>query len=101
MQNAFIESFNGRLRDELLNEILFRSLPHARVALDTWRSDYNAERPTSSLSWQTPSASSAAWQRPCAPRDSTLSRSQGFARRPIALDTENTLSDPQTLVPCG
>jgi putative transposase len=34
VQNAFIESFNGRLRDELLNEILFRSLPHARVALD-------------------------------------------------------------------
>ena len=60
MQNAFIESFNGRLRDELLNEILFRSLPHARVALDTWRSDYNAERPTSSLSWQTLLAFAAA-----------------------------------------
>jgi transposase InsO family protein len=35
IQNAFIESFNGRLRDELLNETLFRSLPHARVVLDT------------------------------------------------------------------
>jgi len=45
VQNAFIESFNGRLRDELLNESLFRSLPHARVALDKWRRDYN---PTSS-----------------------------------------------------
>src|SRR5215469_12713638 len=45
VQNAFIESFNGRLRDELLNESLFRSLPHARVALNTWRRDYNAERP--------------------------------------------------------
>ena len=41
VQNAFIESFNGRLRDELLNESLFRSLPHARVALDKWRRDYN------------------------------------------------------------
>ena len=41
VQNAFIESFNGRLRDELLNETLFRSLPHARVALETWRRDYN------------------------------------------------------------
>ena len=40
VHNAFIESFNGRLRDELLNEILFRSLPHARVALETWRRDY-------------------------------------------------------------
>ncbi len=36
-QNGFIESFNGRLRDELLNETLFRSLPHARVALAAWR----------------------------------------------------------------
>jgi putative transposase len=41
VQNAFIESFIGRLRDELLNETLFRSLPHARVALDTWRRDPN------------------------------------------------------------
>ena len=49
VQNAFIESFNGRLRDELLNETLFRSLPHARVALDTWRWDYNTKRPHSSF----------------------------------------------------
>jgi putative transposase len=40
VQNAFIERFNGRLRDELVNETLFRSLPHARVALDRWRWDY-------------------------------------------------------------
>ena len=40
-QNAFVESFNGRLRDECLNETLFRSLPHARAALETWRTDYN------------------------------------------------------------
>jgi putative transposase len=39
-QNAFIESFVGRLRDELLNETLFRSLAHTRVALETWRADY-------------------------------------------------------------
>ena len=41
VQNAFIESFNGRLRDELLNETLFRSLPQARVVLESWRRDYN------------------------------------------------------------
>jgi putative transposase len=41
MQNAFIESFNGRLRDELLNETLFSSLAQARVALGCWRADYN------------------------------------------------------------
>ncbi len=45
MQNAFIESFNGRLRDELLNETLFTSLAQARVALRCWRTDYNDARP--------------------------------------------------------
>ena len=45
-QNAFIESFNGRLRDELLNETLFSpSLHHARVTLAVWRTDYNTGRP--------------------------------------------------------
>ncbi len=39
-QNAFVESFNGRLRDELLNETLFTSLAHARVALAAWKDDY-------------------------------------------------------------
>src|SRR6202521_473782 len=40
-QNGHNESFNGRLRDELLNETLFRSLPHARAVLEAWRRDYN------------------------------------------------------------
>ncbi|MGY3294403.1 putative transposase [Bradyrhizobium sp. LM3.6] len=55
MQNAFIESFNGRLRDELLNETLFTSLAQARVALGCWRADYNRTRPHSQLGWRTPS----------------------------------------------
>lgn len=46
-QNAFIESFNGRLRDELLNETLFNSLSHVREALALWRTDYNTVRPHS------------------------------------------------------
>jgi putative transposase len=54
MQNGFIESFNGRLRDELLNETLFSSLPQARMALSLWRADYNGSRPHSQLGWQTP-----------------------------------------------
>ncbi|MFC3183269.1 IS3 family transposase [Cypionkella sinensis] len=53
-QNAFTESFNGRLRDELLNETLFPSLHHARVTLAAWRTDSNTERPHSRLGWQTP-----------------------------------------------
>ena len=48
-QNAFIESFNGRLRDELLNETLFTSLGHVRETLATWRIDYNNVRPHSRL----------------------------------------------------
>lgn len=55
-QNAFIESFNGRVRDELLNETLFHSLPHTRAILEAWQIDYNTHRPHSSLSWQTPLA---------------------------------------------
>lgn len=54
-QNAFIESFNGRLRDELLNETLFTSLASARVAPGCWRADYNEARPHSQLGWKTPS----------------------------------------------
>lgn len=66
MHNGFVESFNGRLRDELLNETLFRSLPHARVALETWRQDYNTHRPHSRLGWMTPAdyAAQAASTRP-------------------------------------
>ena len=53
-QNAFIESFNGRLRDELLNETLFTSLAHAREALADWKDDYNTVRPHSRLGARTP-----------------------------------------------
>ena len=42
------------MRDELLNETLFRSLPHARAVLEVWRRDYNEERPHSKLGWMTP-----------------------------------------------
>jgi putative transposase len=54
VQNAFIESFNGRLRDEFLNETLFTSLMHARLALEEWRRDYNTVRPHSGIDWLTP-----------------------------------------------
>lgn len=49
MQNGFVESLIGRLRDECLNEHLFRSLPAARTTLEQWRNDYNAVRPHTSL----------------------------------------------------
>lgn len=53
-QNAFVESFNGKLRDELLNETIFTSLPQARAVLADWRTDYNTRRPHSGLSNITP-----------------------------------------------
>ena len=56
VQNAFIESFNGRLRDEFLNETLFTSLAQARATLEEWRRDYNNVRPHSSIGWLTPAA---------------------------------------------
>jgi putative transposase len=44
MQNGFSESFNGRMRDELLNETLFFGLAHARAKIGAWASDYNHRR---------------------------------------------------------
>lgn len=54
MQNGFVESFNGRLRDECLNEHLFANLRHARALIGAWREDYNHHRPHSSLDGLTP-----------------------------------------------
>jgi putative transposase len=54
VQNAFIESFNSKLRDECLNEYVFTSLAEARVIIEAWRQDYNHLRPHSSLGALTP-----------------------------------------------
>ena len=54
VQNAFVESFNSRLRDECLNEHLFGSLAEAREIIESWRLDYNHARPHSSLGTLTP-----------------------------------------------
>ena len=82
-QNAFIESFNGRLRDELLNETLFTSLAQARVVLAAWKDDYNMVRPHSALGNLTP----AEYNDRSAPRpqrDGALRYTEGFAPRPVA-----------------
>lgn len=54
VQNAFIESFNGRLRDECLNEHIFVNLHNAQQIIEAWRQDYNTNRPHSSLNDMTP-----------------------------------------------
>ncbi len=60
-QNGFMESFNGKLRDECLNEHVFSSLAEARRLIEAWRIDYNAERPHSSLGYLTPNEYVANW----------------------------------------
>ncbi len=61
MQNGTCESFNGRFRDECLNEHWFQSLPDARRATEAWRQDYNHHRPHSALGDQTPAATARRW----------------------------------------
>lgn len=56
VENAHVESFNGKLRDECLNVSWFRNLWQARARIDAWRKEYNCERPHSSLGYQTPEA---------------------------------------------
>jgi putative transposase len=60
-QNAWIESFNGRLRDELLNGWRFDSLLEAKVLIEDWRIDYNMNRPHSTHGDLTPSEFAEAW----------------------------------------
>jgi putative transposase len=63
MQNGYVESFNGKIRDECLNENVFETLAEAKVLIEMWRKDYNEERPHSSLKGLTPEAYSRQIQR--------------------------------------
>ena len=67
-QNAYVESFNGRFRDECLNEHWFVSLAHARMVIEAWRREYNEERPKKSLAGLTP----AQYAKQLAARPSTM-----------------------------
>lgn len=99
-QNAFVESFNGRLRDELLNETLFTSLAHARAALDAWKHDYNTVRPHSGLG-NLPPAVYAKLSDPAKQRDGTLRSLGGFAPRPVAPPSQTGSNDERTLLIAG
>jgi putative transposase len=82
-QNAFVESFNGRLRDELLNETLFSSLDHARELLAEWQDDYNTVRPHSGIG-NLPPSTYARLTASDMQRDGTLRCVEGSAPRPVA-----------------
>jgi putative transposase len=94
-QNAFVESFNGRLRDELLNETLFKSLPHARAVLEAWRRDYNEQRPHSKLAWMTPAAYASALS---GENGRGAALRWGSAPRPLATHQTEGSNQPRTLV---
>ena len=69
-ENGFIESFNARLRDELLNGEIFYSLAEARVIIEAWRRHFNTVRPHASLGYRAPApevfvpALAVAWPAP-------------------------------------
>jgi len=92
-QNAFIESFNGRLRDELLNETLFGSLSHAREALAIRKDDYNTVRPHSALG-NLPPAAYAEITDPGMKRDGALPLCGSSAPRPIASPSHQGSNEP-------
>ncbi len=76
MQNGFVESFNGRLRDECLNEHLFTNLDEARQIIEAWRIDYNTNRPHTSLNGLTPTEFAARPNRGITGTDSPYKRGQ-------------------------
>lgn len=98
MQNGFVESFNGRMRDELLNETLFRNLDHARSVIACWVEDYNAARPHSALNYRTPAAYAAALQ---AARGSDAAQLESSAPGPLATTAPQGVTNERTLIATG
>ncbi len=99
-QNAFIESFNGRLRDELLNETLFSSLDHARDALADWKDDYNTVRPHSAIG-NVPPAIYAKLNDPVMQRGGSLEQPWGPALHPVASPSQQGSNEGWALSPTG
>ncbi|WP_434734537.1 IS3 family transposase (plasmid) [Rhizobium sp. YTUHZ044] len=89
MQNGYVESFNGRMRDELLNESLFFGLDHARSAIAEWADDYNNFRPHSSLGYQTP----AVYAGTIAATGSNAAQDESYAFPPVATNAPFGVSE--------
>ena len=100
MQNAFVESFNGRLRDELLNETLFSSLQHARELLAEWQDDYNTVRPHSGIG-NLPPSTYARLTASDMQQDGTLRCVEGSAPRPVASPSHSGSNDQRILPIAG
>ena len=97
MQNGYSESFNGRMRDELLNETLFTSMAQARAVIAAWVADYNTTRPHSALGYQTPAAH-AAKLKAMGPVSPPV---PGSEPGPIAYTAPNNVTLPQALLSVG
>ena len=97
MQNGYIESFNGRMRDELLNESLFLDLNHARQIIATWVADYNTTRPHSSLGYRTP----AAYADHLTATGHRAALHEGSARCPVAHTAPKGVSTAEALIAAG
>jgi putative transposase len=94
-QNAFVESFNGRMRDELLNETLFTSLAHAREKITASVHDYNTGRPHSSLGYATPATFAADLKKQ---GSTSLRIAEGYATQPLASPAQPRDNDERTLI---
>jgi transposase InsO family protein len=97
MQNGFCESFNGRMRDELLNETLFFGLDHARARIAAWADDYNSQRPHSSLGYLTPAAYAANLTATC----DRLRNPDQLRRSHVAHPAPNGVTSAETLIATG
>jgi len=96
-QNAFVESFNARLRDECLNETVFTSLAHARAVLAAWKHDYNTLRPHSGID-NLPPAQYAKISASGMQRDGALEQLGGSAPHPVASPSQPRSNDHRTLL---
>lgn len=80
-ENGYIESFNARLRDELLNGEIFYSLAEAKIVIESWRRHYNTKRPHSSLGYRPPAPEVISW--PASPSGAASPATPAVAPRPV------------------
>ena len=97
MQNGFCESFNGRVRDELLNETLFLGLNHAKEKLALWMNDFNTSRPHSALGYLTRVAHAAN----LTATGERRRKPEQLCRPPVAAPAPSAVTKPMTLIMAG
>jgi len=98
MQNVNVECFIGHMRDELLNETMFRNMAHARAVIRTWDTDFNKTRPHTELGYQTPKAFAEHF---ITAIDSHDAPSESYARMYVAPPAPIGVSTQRAPVPAG